>query len=107
MNLSRDDQPSRPANAAAAELAQLRDEDLIVQVQRGNRRAFDELVARYKGRLYSFILRMVKEPDLAEENGSAGDGRPAPDPCGNGLQGLCIDDLEVLRPGVGDPVEFP
>lgn len=67
MNLSRDDHSIRPAGSAAAELAQLRDEDLIIQVQHGNRRAFDEIVARYKGRLYSFILRMVKDPDLAEE----------------------------------------
>ena len=29
--------------------------------------AFDEIVARYKGRLYSFTLRMVKDPSLAEE----------------------------------------
>jgi RNA polymerase sigma-70 factor (ECF subfamily) len=67
VNLSRDDHSIRPAGSAAAELAQLRDEDLIIQVQHGNRRAFDEIVARYKGRLYSFILRMVKDPDLAEE----------------------------------------
>jgi RNA polymerase sigma-70 factor (ECF subfamily) len=67
VNLSIDDHSIRPAGIAAAELVQMRDEDLIVQVQRGNRRAFDELVARYKGRLYSFILRMVKDPDLAEE----------------------------------------
>ncbi len=46
---------------------QLRDEDLVVLVQQGQRRAFDEIVARYKGRLYSFILRMVRESSLAEE----------------------------------------
>ena len=45
----------------------LRDEDLIARVQTGDRRAFDVLVDRYKGRLYSFILRMVKDPNLAEE----------------------------------------
>jgi RNA polymerase sigma-70 factor, ECF subfamily len=38
-----------------------------VLVQQGQRRAFDEIVARYKGRLYSFTLRMVKDPGLAEE----------------------------------------
>ncbi|MDD5719506.1 MAG: sigma-70 family RNA polymerase sigma factor [Candidatus Krumholzibacteria bacterium] len=48
-------------------LRDMRDEDLIVLVQRGQRRAFDEVVARYKGRLYSFVLRMVKDPSLAEE----------------------------------------
>jgi len=48
-------------------LKDIRDEDLIVLVQNGNRRAFDEIVRRYKGRLYSFTLRMVKDPSLAEE----------------------------------------
>lgn len=48
-------------------LKDLRDEDLIVLVQQGHRRAFDEIVARYKGRLHSFTLRMVKDPYLAEE----------------------------------------
>ncbi len=67
MNLSRDEQfPVSPA-AARAHLSEIRDEDLIVQVQQGQRKAYDELVARYKGRLFSFILRMVKNPDLAEE----------------------------------------
>jgi RNA polymerase sigma-70 factor (ECF subfamily) len=67
MNLSRDDYVhGSPAQARLA-LRDVRDEDLIVQVQNGQRRAFDELVARYKGRLFSFILRMVKDPVLAEE----------------------------------------
>jgi len=67
MNLSRDDfLHGSPAQARLA-LRDVRDEDLIVQVQNGQRKAFDELVARYKGRLFSFILRMVKDPVLAEE----------------------------------------
>ena len=67
MNLSRDDYVhGSPAQARLA-LRDVRDEDLIVQVQNGQRKAFDELVARYKGRLFSFILRMVKDPVLAEE----------------------------------------
>lgn len=45
----------------------LRDEDLIALVQQGQRRAYDVIVARYKSRLYSFVLRMVREPGLAEE----------------------------------------
>lgn len=65
MNLSRDEQYR--ARPGTADLKEIRDEDLIVQVQNGQRRAFDEIVSRYKGRLFSFILRMVKEPDLAEE----------------------------------------
>lgn len=51
----------------APNLKDIRDEDLIVLVQKGHRKAFDEIVARYKGRLYSFTLRMVKDPHLAEE----------------------------------------
>lgn len=67
MILSRDDYVNGSPRAARVALREVRDEDLIVQVQNGQRRAFDELVSRYKGRLYSFILRMVKEPTLAEE----------------------------------------
>ncbi|MCP4573178.1 MAG: sigma-70 family RNA polymerase sigma factor [bacterium] len=67
MILSRDDCVNGSPRAARVALRDVRDEDLIVQVQNGQRRAFDELVSRYKGRLYSFILRMVKEPTLAEE----------------------------------------
>jgi len=48
-------------------LNELRDEELIARLQNGQRKAFDELVSRYKGRLYSFILRMVKEPVAAED----------------------------------------
>lgn len=63
MNLSREDHPID----ASGRLNAMRDEDLIVLVQQDNRRAFDEIVQRYKGRLYSFTLRMVKDPTLAEE----------------------------------------
>ncbi|MFO7610196.1 MAG: sigma-70 family RNA polymerase sigma factor [Candidatus Krumholzibacteriia bacterium] len=67
MNLSRDEHVHGSPVQARADLRGVRDEDLIVLVQNGQRKAFDELVARYKGRLFSFILRMVKEPVLAEE----------------------------------------
>lgn len=67
MNLSRDDNVHGSPAQARADLRDVRDEDLIVLVQNGQRKAFDELVARYKGRLFSFILRMVKDPALAEE----------------------------------------
>ncbi|MEZ4388311.1 MAG: sigma-70 family RNA polymerase sigma factor [Candidatus Krumholzibacteriia bacterium] len=66
MNLSIENlTPSAPEPGKG--LKDLRDEDLIVLVQQGNRRAFDEIVTRYKGRLHSFTLRMVKDPFLAEE----------------------------------------
>ena len=48
-------------------LKELRDEELIARLQQGQRKAFDEIVSRYKGRLYSFILRMVKDPTEAED----------------------------------------
>lgn len=67
MNLSRDENYNGQPAPRRAELRDFRDEDLIVMVQEGQKKAFDELVARYKGRLFSFILRMVKDPDLAEE----------------------------------------
>jgi RNA polymerase sigma-70 factor (ECF subfamily) len=67
MILSRDDHVHGTPPAARTDLRDVRDEDLIVQVQNGQRRAYDELVSRYKGRLFSFILRMVKDPTLAEE----------------------------------------
>lgn len=67
MNLSRENNPLDDPRRLRAALRDVRDEDLIVMVQQGQKRAFDEIVHRYKGRLYSFIMRMVKEPALAEE----------------------------------------
>ncbi|MBU8870302.1 MAG: sigma-70 family RNA polymerase sigma factor [Gemmatimonadales bacterium] len=67
MNLSRDEHQQVNPSAITGDLREIRDEDLIVHVQNGRRKAFDEIVSRYKGRLFSFILRMVKDPDLAEE----------------------------------------
>lgn len=66
MNPAHNDRRTWTRDGSGA-MAGLRDEDLIVMVQEGQRRAFDEIVARYKGRLYSFTLRMVKDPGLAEE----------------------------------------
>jgi RNA polymerase sigma-70 factor (ECF subfamily) len=43
------------------------DEQLMLHCQGGDTRAFDELVARYRARLYNFILRSVGEVDLAED----------------------------------------
>jgi RNA polymerase sigma-70 factor (ECF subfamily) len=67
VNLSREDNLNGTPAPRRVELRDIRDEDLIVMVQEGKKKAFDELVARYKGRLFSFILRMVKDPTLAEE----------------------------------------
>lgn len=59
---TQDTQRGRPTD-----LTDLRDEDLIVLVQQGQKRAYDEIVNRYKGRLFSFIMRMVADPVTAEE----------------------------------------
>jgi RNA polymerase sigma-70 factor (ECF subfamily) len=67
VNLSRENNHFEDPRQRRAALREVRDEDLIVMVQQGQKRAFDEIVHRYKGRLYSFIMRMVKEPALAEE----------------------------------------
>jgi len=56
-----------PGRQGSLAYAELRDEDLIALVQQGQKRAYDELVRRFKGRLYSFILRMVADPVEAEE----------------------------------------
>ncbi|MDZ7860033.1 MAG: sigma-70 family RNA polymerase sigma factor [Candidatus Krumholzibacteriota bacterium] len=43
------------------------DEELIFSVQEGNSEAFDQLVTRYKNRLYAYLLRLTGNPDEAEE----------------------------------------
>ncbi len=67
MNPSRENTPFEDPRQQRGALRDLRDEDLIVLVQQGQKRAYDEIVSRYKGRLFSFIMRMVKDPALAEE----------------------------------------
>jgi len=67
VNLSRDEFVQGSPSARRAFFADVRDEDLIVLVQEGQKKAYDEVVSRYKGRLFAFILRMVKDPTLAEE----------------------------------------
>lgn len=43
------------------------DLDIIRRVGTGDQAAFRELVQRYQGPLYSFVLRMVRRPPIAEE----------------------------------------
>lgn len=61
-----DRKPDGPVSRPQA-YTDLRDEELIALVQQGQKRAYDELVRRFKGRLFSFILRMVGDPVEAEE----------------------------------------
>jgi len=43
------------------------DEDLIQAVAQGERAAFETLVRRHKARLYSYLLRLLRDPTDAEE----------------------------------------
>ena len=43
------------------------DEMLVAQFQAGRQDAFDELMKRYKGRIYAYLLRSVKNYEDAEE----------------------------------------
>ena len=46
---------------------ELTDEQLIKDFQAGNSHAFEELVERYKNRIYNFIYRFVNDVSLAED----------------------------------------
>jgi RNA polymerase sigma-70 factor (ECF subfamily) len=43
------------------------DEELVVEIRRGEPGAFDELYRRYERRLFGYIRRMVQDRDLAED----------------------------------------
>jgi RNA polymerase sigma-70 factor (ECF subfamily) len=43
------------------------DEELVDEVRRGEARAFDELYRRYHRRLFGYILRLVRDRDIAED----------------------------------------
>ncbi|KIF81196.1 sigma-70 family RNA polymerase sigma factor [Noviherbaspirillum autotrophicum] len=48
-------------------LAHLDDMQCAILAQRGDSRAFSELVARYQDRIYRFLLRLVRTPEDASE----------------------------------------
>ncbi|MGY8686331.1 MAG: RNA polymerase sigma factor, partial [Verrucomicrobiales bacterium] len=56
---------------AAEEVVGPPDDELVVRCQAGDTRAFDELVTRYRGRVYGMIYNMVKSEadawDLSQE----------------------------------------
>lgn len=41
--------------------------DLVTRLKAGDARAFDEVYAAYHGRVYGFLLRMVRRRDVAED----------------------------------------
>ncbi len=45
----------------------LADDQLVVAYAKGNNSAFDELLSRHQSRLYSYILHIVKDEDLAND----------------------------------------
>lgn len=48
-------------------LKTLTDDQLVAQYAKGNNSAFDELLTRYQSRVFSYILHIVKNRDLAED----------------------------------------
>ena len=56
------DPDQRPADRQS-----LTDEELMLRVQAGEKACFDLLVQRYKTRLFNYLLRLVRDADLAEE----------------------------------------
>ena len=47
--------------------ASVADAELVARFQRGDRRAFDEIVLRYQARIYSLCLRWLGDAEAAEE----------------------------------------
>ena len=49
------------------ELTKLNDRDLVAAYANGSNEAFDILLERHKNRVYTYILHIVKNKDLAED----------------------------------------
>ncbi|OQX85804.1 MAG: hypothetical protein B6D63_01460 [Candidatus Latescibacteria bacterium 4484_7] len=67
INKGDDLRPEHRLNPADANLGELTDEELMLRVQEGSNQAFDILVGRYKGKLYTYIYRLLGNEDDAEE----------------------------------------
>lgn len=48
-------------------LKRLTDDKLVAEFARGENRAFDELLERHKQRVHNYILRIVKDVDIADD----------------------------------------
>ena len=48
-------------------LKRLTDDQLVAEFVRGENRAFDELLERHKQRVHNYILRIVKDADVADD----------------------------------------
>ncbi len=59
---------SQPPEADRIPSAEWTDEDLLLEYQqRGDRRAFEQLVHRYEGELYSYLRRYLGDAQMAED----------------------------------------
>ena len=62
------DHGSQLPDASRAPSAEWTDEDLMLQYQKhGDRRAFDQLVHRYEGELFSYLRRYLGDAHMAED----------------------------------------
>ena len=61
------DPPARPRLDLASDLGDLPDEELMLRYRDGQAAAFDVLVLRHRRRIYSFLLRRLRNPSRAEE----------------------------------------
>lgn len=59
--------PDGDARGASLRVADMADEELIVKVSVGDRKAFNELASRHADFLYAMIYRMVYRPEDAED----------------------------------------
>jgi RNA polymerase sigma-70 factor (ECF subfamily) len=57
----------QPVPGAAPDLQEMPDERLMEVLVAGNKAAFDVLVQRHRARLYSYLLRLLRDPSEAEE----------------------------------------
>jgi len=61
-------EPSQPSRSGRARAGQkVTDEELILQVQRGSRDAFNRIVSRYSGRITNFVFQIVRDREAAED----------------------------------------
>jgi RNA polymerase sigma-70 factor (ECF subfamily) len=59
--------PAGIGRADQAEDASLTDEELVLRVRQGDQAAFHALYARYSRRLFSYLCRTLRRPDVAED----------------------------------------
>ncbi len=60
-------EPSLDPAAAERKRADVRDRRLIRKLRQGDERAFEELVGLYQNRIYGLMLRMIGNPEEAED----------------------------------------